>query len=129
MNALAFRAAVIAAGLFAASTVSAEPVYMVAQIGIEDQEQFFGQYGAGTGPILAQNEAQILVATPSVNTLEGEWNGNWTVVLEFPSETHALAWWESEDYQNDLVPVRQASTSFGNLILAPAFAGFEEMSE
>lgn len=111
-------------GLFAAGTASADPTYMVAQIGIQDKEAFFGKYGAATRPILERTKAKILVATPTVTKLEGEWLGNWTVVLEFPSAEDAAAWWDSTDYQEGARPHRLQSTSFGNMILAPGFAGF-----
>ena len=29
---------------------------------------------------------------------EGEWNGNWTVVIQFPSMESAVAFYESEGY-------------------------------
>jgi uncharacterized protein (DUF1330 family) len=85
------------------------PVYMIAQIQIEDQDKFFNEYG------------KVLVATPTVNSLEGDWVGNWTVVIEFPSEEAALSdWYASESYAS-AIDIRMAATSAGNMVIAPGF--------
>lgn len=107
----------------------ADPVYMIAQIKIQDQETFFKKYGAATSPILKNTGAKILVATPVIETLEGQWSGNWTVVLEFPSPEKAQDWWQSKEYQESARPFRLNSTEFGNMVLAPAFEGFGKRME
>lgn len=103
------------------SAAIAAPVYLIAQIQIEDQEKYFSEYAQGVIPIVAKTGAKVLVATPSVNLLEGEWTGNWTVVIEFPSEEAAMSdWYESEDYV-EVRKLRFATTSVGNLIIAPSY--------
>ena len=105
----------------ASSAVLADPVYMIAQIQIEDQEKYFNEYGKGVIPIVNSTGAKVLVATPTVNSLEGDWVGNWTVVIEFPSEEAAMAdWYNSDDYV-EVQKLRMDSTSMGNLVIAPAF--------
>jgi uncharacterized protein (DUF1330 family) len=99
----------------------ADPVYMIAQIQIEDQETYFNKYGAGVFPILMDTGAKVLVASPTVNSLEGEWAGNWTVVIEFPNEEAALDQWYNSDAYVEVRQIRLAATSFGNMIVAPAF--------
>ncbi|MGL1922495.1 MAG: DUF1330 domain-containing protein [Hyphomicrobiales bacterium] len=99
----------------------ADPVYMIAQIQVEKQDKFFQQYSAAAYPSLVANEAKVLVATPTVQLLEGEWTGNWTVVIEFPSPEQADTWYKSDDYQKNAVPLRLDATEFGNLVFAPAF--------
>ncbi len=100
---------------------TADPVYMIAQIQIEDQETYFNEYGAGVFPILAEAGARVLVASPTVNTLEGEWAGNWTVVIEFSNEEAALDQWYNSDAYVEVRKIRLAATSFGNMVVAPAF--------
>lgn len=100
---------------------TADPVYMIAQIQIEDQETYFNEYGAGVFPILAGSGANVLVASPTVNTLEGEWSGNWTVVIEFPNEEAALDQWYNSDAYVEVREIRLAATSLGNMVIAPAF--------
>ena len=99
----------------------ADPVYMIAQIQIEDQETYFNEYGAGVFPILAETGAKVLVASPPVHSLEGEWAGNWTVVIEFPNEEVALDQWYKSDAYVEVRKIRLAATSFGNMVIAPAF--------
>lgn len=115
----------IAAAAFVLTTTAtmamADPVYMIAQIQIEDQEKYFNEYGAAVFPIILGTGAKVLVATPAVDTLEGEWNGNWTVVIEFPSEEAAMNDWYNSDAYKDVRELRYATTSLGNMIIAPAF--------
>lgn len=99
----------------------AEPVYMIAQIEIEDQEKYFSEYGAAVFPIVMGTGAKVLVASPMVNELEGEWDGNWTVVIEFPSEAAALDDWYNSDAYKTVRELRFATTSLNNLVIAPGF--------
>lgn len=113
----------IAVAATAATTIAAfaEPVYMMAQIQIEDQEKYFNEYGAAVIPIVMGTGAKVLVATPTVNTLEGEWAGNWTVVIEFPSEEAALDGWYNSEAYVDVRELRIATTSINNIVIAPGF--------
>lgn len=104
-----------------AAAAAADPVYMIAQIQIEDQEKYFNEYGTAVFPIVMGTGAKVLVAAPAVNTLEGEWAGNWTVVIEFPSEEAALEDWYNSDGYADVRELRFATTSLNNLVIAPGF--------
>ena len=117
-NAFAAATAALLAGL---GVAQAEPVYLIAQIQIDDQRSYFDDYGTATVPLVLGTGAKVLVATPSVTTLEGDWKGNWTVVIEFPSEQAALADWYNSDAYEDVRELRFASTSLNNLVVAPAF--------
>jgi uncharacterized protein (DUF1330 family) len=99
----------------------ADPVYMIAQIQIEDHEKYFDEYGAGVVPIIMSAGGKILVATPTVEHLEGEWPGNWTVVVEFPSEEAALTDWYNSEAYVEVHKLRSATTSVTNMVVAPAF--------
>lgn len=114
-------ALVTAATTTMASAAMADPVYMIAQIQIDDQEKYFGEYGAAVVPIIMENGGKVLVATPTVENLEGEWPGNWTVVVEFPSEEAALSGWYNSTAYVEVRKLRLATTSVNNLIVAPAF--------
>ncbi len=84
-----------------------------------DLPQYRDQYGR---PLLAQLTkmgAELLVSSADAETLEGEWSGNWTVLIRFPSWEAAVEWYKSPDY----APLKRARiedlTSSGNLVLLP----------
>lgn len=104
-----------------ATPAMAEPVYMIAQIQIEDHARFFEEYGAAAGPVVIGSGGRVLVASPTVDTLEGDWAGNWTVVIEFPSEEAALEDWYNDTTYQKAIGLRLASTSLNNLVVAPGF--------
>jgi uncharacterized protein (DUF1330 family) len=66
--------------------------------------EIFERYG---GRLLSVDEAP--------NVIEGEWNFARTVLLEFPSEAQALAWYRSPEYQ-ELSRHRWAASK-ANLVL------------
>ena len=120
-SALKKIALAIATTAISAVSAFAEPVYMMAQIQIDDQEKYFNEYGTAVFPIVMGTGAKVLVATPTVNALEGEWAGNWTVVIEFPSEEAAMDdWYNSASYE-EVRELRFATTSINNLVIAPGF--------
>jgi uncharacterized protein (DUF1330 family) len=60
--------------------------------------------------------ATLLSFDPSPQTLEGEWHGTQTVLLEFESVEAARAWYESEEYQQ-AAELRQAAADCNGVIL------------
>lgn len=113
-----FLTSCLFAGLATMST--AEPGYLIAQIDIADKEAFFGAYAAAAAPSLQDAGFKILVASPNAVAKEGSQNGNWTVVLEFPSPEAASAWYESDGYQQ-AIPLRQSAANSSNMILVEGF--------
>ncbi len=118
-----FRIALtVAAILHSGSALAAEsPVYLVAQVQITDQTRYSESYAAKVGPMLVEAGAELLAATPEREQLEGDWVGNWTVVVRFPSKAKALEWYRSDAYQA-VRPERLRSSSEGNIVLLPSFA-------
>lgn len=118
---IAITALILAASLTLTTAALAAPVYMIAQIEIADHEKYFNEYGKAVFPIVMGTGAKVLVASPTVNKLEGEWNGNWTVVIEFPSEKAAMSgWYDSKAYKK-VRKMRHATTTLNNLVIAPGF--------
>ncbi len=101
----------------------ADSAYMIGQIQIDDHDAYFNKYGQAALRSFEGTDVKILVSTPTVTQLEGSWKGNWTVVLEFPSEAAALKWYQSENYQKNARPLRLQTSSFSNLVFAKKFAG------
>ncbi len=100
-----------------------DSAYMIGQIQIDDHDAYFNEYGQAALRSFEGTDVKILVSTPTVTQLEGSWKGNWTVVLEFPSEAAALKWYQSEGYQKNARPLRLKTSSFSNLVFAKKFAG------
>ena len=107
-------------GLNDAAQAEESPAYFIAQVQITDQTSYFNAYGANVGPLLEEAGAEILAATPDRQQLEGDWTGNWTVIIRFPSMEKALDWYRSDAYQA-IRPLRLQSTDENNIVLVPSF--------
>lgn len=70
-------------------------------------------------PTMMQAGGKLLVADDGPETLEGEWHGNRTVVLEFESVDAARGWYRSPEYQV-VIPLRQAAAD-GNAVIVSGF--------
>lgn len=75
-------------------------------------------YGAVAGKAMAS--ATILAVERNAETLEGQWHGSQTVLLEFDSVDAARDWYNSEQYQ-EAVKLRQAAADCNAVIIG----GFE----
>jgi len=77
-------------------------------------------YARAAGASLAASGAKILAVDDGAQSLEGEWHGDRTIVLEFESVEAARAWYESAEYEK-AKPLRQAAADSNVVIVA----GFE----
>ena len=93
-----------------------QSAYLIAQIDVKDLPQYLDQYGRPVMSQLTKMGAEILVASPHVETREGEWSGNWTVVIRFPSWETAIEWYESTDYAPFKMARISALASGGNVV-------------
>ena len=65
--------------------------------------------------------AQVLAVSPAPKVLEGEWGGNWTVVIRFPNKAVAEEWYNSAEYQ-PLKELRMNElTEGGSVVLVEGF--------
>ena len=74
------------------------PVYMIATIDVKDYMEYAEKYGMPVGAMFAKVGAEILVATNEADVLEGNWPGNWTVVVKVPSAKIAHDLYDAEEY-------------------------------
>lgn len=102
-------AAAVSAGLFMAAPAQADPVYLVANVTVDDFDAYMGNYGSIAIPAILEAGGEILVATPETTVVEGEYAHNWTVVVRFPSAEAAHGWYHSAEYQA-VIPARHAVT-------------------
>ena len=94
----------------------AEPVYLLAQSDVTDQEAFFDTYGPAAFATLQEHGATVHFGAQSYEPIEGIWSGNWTALVSFPSEDAAMRWYHSEGYQAAR-SLRIAASAGGRLIL------------
>jgi len=96
-----------------------QPAYLLGQINVTDHPGYRDSYARPLSAQLAKIGAELLVSSGDAETLEGEWAGNWTVLIRFPSWEVAVEWYQSADY----APLKSARieelTDAGNLVLLP----------
>jgi len=61
--------------------------------------------------------AKVLAFGPAAETLEGEWHGTQTVLLEFESVEAAKEWYYSDEYQA-AAKLRQAAAECNGVIVS-----------
>jgi uncharacterized protein (DUF1330 family) len=86
------------------------PVYLMAQLNIHDRATY-AKYGSAFMDVFNPYGGKLLSVEEEPEVLEGEWGYTRTVLLEFPSEALAHAWYESVDYQAIAQHRRAASTA------------------
>lgn len=94
------------------------PAYVIGQLSVKDYEEYVATYGAGVFEQIKAAGAEVLVAAPDVQVLEGEWHGNWTIVVKYPSMDAALDSYNAPEYE-PLKQLRYKLTEPGNLVVAP----------
>jgi uncharacterized protein (DUF1330 family) len=99
-----------------------DTVYIAAQIQVEDWETYQEEYIPKTFDRITANGGEVLVATEEAEELEGEWNGNWTVLIEFPSEAAAHEFMQDEEYV-EVMSARHEASAWSDIAMLPEFSG------
>ncbi|ORB29639.1 DUF1330 domain-containing protein [Mycolicibacterium parafortuitum] len=73
-----------------------------------------GEYAKLAGKTMGA--AKVLAFGPATETLEGEWHGSQTVILEFESVEAAKEWYYSDEYQA-AAKLRQAAADCNAAII------------
>ena len=89
-------------------------VYIVAQLNIHDRDRY-AQYGDGFMEIFDKYNGTLLAVDEDTETIEGAWDYTRTVIIEFPSEEDAKAWYQSDEYQS--LAEHRFAASDGNIAL------------
>lgn len=71
--------------------------YLIVEISIHNPAEY-EDYKKLTPGSLKNYQGKFIVRGAKTECLEGEWNPERIVVLEFPSVELAKAWWASEEY-------------------------------
>ncbi len=73
------------------------PAYIIVEVKVNDPVQY-EDYKKLTPISLAPFQGKFIVRGGKTETLEGDWEPQRIVVLEFPSSDLAKKWWASEEY-------------------------------
>jgi uncharacterized protein (DUF1330 family) len=96
--------------------------YVIAIVDVTNAEGY-QEYSRQVPATIARYGGRYLVRGGKMEVREGEWPGQRTVILEFPSLARALEWYDSPEYK-PLRPIRQscsrAQISFFEGIANPA---------
>ncbi|MDZ4266152.1 MAG: DUF1330 domain-containing protein [Mycobacterium sp.] len=83
----------------------------------EDVKDAAGMAEYGKLASQTMGNAKVLAFGPAADTLEGEWHGTQTVLLEFESVEAAKEWYYSDEYQA-AAKLRQAAADCNGVIVA-----------
>ena len=74
-------------------------VYVISRVSIHDPDAM-SRYVAEAPATVAGFGGRYLVRAPTATALEGDWDADRIVVLEFPTRADALAWYHSPEYRD-----------------------------
>jgi uncharacterized protein (DUF1330 family) len=97
-----------------------ETVYVAAQIQVEDWDTYRSEYMPKTFERITAHGGEMLVASEEAEELEGEWDGNWTVIIEFPSEDDAYAFMQDDEYV-EVMSARHEAAAWSDIAMLPKF--------
>jgi uncharacterized protein (DUF1330 family) len=96
------------------------PAYVIFDIHVDDPDAY-APYRGPAGEAVAAHGGRYLARGGAAEVLEGEWELDRLVVLEFPSMEQAKAWYHSPEYQ-EVAPIRHAA-SRGRAVIVEGYAG------
>jgi uncharacterized protein (DUF1330 family) len=71
----------------------------------------YEEYKKLTPATIAAYGGKFIVRGNPTQTLEGDWNPQRLVVLEFPTQEKALSWWKSQEYSEARTIRNKAATT------------------
>ncbi len=94
------------------------PAYVLVELSIHDPE-LYEEYKQLTPETIEAYGGRFVVRGGKTELLEGDWNPERIVLLEFPSVERAREWWESEEYTRARL-IRQRAAETRMIILQGA---------
>jgi uncharacterized protein (DUF1330 family) len=85
------------------------PAYVIANVKKITDPAVYKEYLTRITPMIFAHGGKFLALGGSPQPLQGNWNPNWIVILEFENLAKARAWWDSKD-QREMQILRQQST-------------------
>jgi uncharacterized protein (DUF1330 family) len=80
-------------------TTDVKPAYFMVQVKAKSLEELSVRYAQAAIASLMKLGGQMIAGTPAPTVLEGQWDGSWAAILQFPSMEMAKAWYDSPEYQ------------------------------
>lgn len=84
--------------------------YAIVRVSISDEDRY-ADYRSGTLASLEPFGGRFIVRGGATECVEGSWDADRTVVIEFPSFEQARAWYHSDGYQQLAAIRREASSA------------------
>lgn len=88
---------------------------------IVDWDLYLNEYLPPAGETLEDHGGTLAVWNEDPDVIEGEWNHNMTVVLEFPSVEDARAWYSDPAYE-EVKPIRHEACEYAHAVISSAFS-------
>jgi uncharacterized protein (DUF1330 family) len=102
------------------SAIAAKAAYIMVQMKVDSLEELNQRYAQFAIPILIKHGGQMIAGTPVPKVKEGDWNGNWAAVLQFPSMEAAEGWYNSEEYQPyKNLRISELQSEVGRVVIIP----------
>jgi len=97
-----------------------KPAYIMVQMKVKSLEELNQRYAQFAIPILMKYGGQMIAGTPAPNVKEGDWDGNWAAVLQFPSMEAAEGWYNAEEYQPfKNLRIQELQSEAGRVVIIP----------
>jgi uncharacterized protein (DUF1330 family) len=95
-------------------------VYAISDTAEITDPQTLAAYVQGVGPTFKKYGVKPLLAgRAEYETIEGNWQSQGMVILEFKDREHFERWYNSPEYQ-EILPLRLRATSSRALLITPA---------
>ena len=88
---------------------------------IADWESYLNEYLPPAAETVDAHGGTLAVWNKEPEVIEGEWDHNMTVVLEFPSVEDAHAWYNDPAYE-EVRPIRHEACEYAHAVITPEFA-------
>ena len=99
---------------------AAKLAFIMVQMKVDSLEELNQRYAQFAIPILLKHGGQMIAGTPAPNVKEGDWNGNWAAVLQFPSMEAAEGCYHSEEYQPyKELRIKELQSEAGRVVIIP----------
>lgn len=97
-----------------------KPAYIMVQMKVLSLDELMQRYAQFAIPILQKYGGQMIAGTPAPNIKEGDWNGNWAAVLQFPNMEAAEGWYNSDEYQPyKNLRINELQSEAGRVVIIP----------